>query len=102
MTAPFPTRCEQCGQVDDHPKMYYAITGKGTETFHHDCMPWTVQRDLTTYGYWGPEGWVDGPDIPDKELGEHAKRVLGIRKKAEGGTRGEKLRTAILKLDEGN
>lgn len=27
------TRCDQCGQTDDHPKAHI-----GTETRHHDCL----------------------------------------------------------------
>lgn len=28
------TRCDQCGQNDDHPKVHV-----GSGTWHHDCLP---------------------------------------------------------------
>jgi hypothetical protein len=103
------TTCEQCGQTDDHPKLHY-----GVQTFHHDCAPYTVIRDLTTYGYWRveqvtlPDGqvvpqmtdWVDGPEIPPDELPVGTVRALEARRLAEQGTRGKKLLTAIVKMHE--
>jgi hypothetical protein len=103
------TTCEQCGQTDDHPKWIY-----GVQTFHHDCAPYTVIRDVTTYGYWNVEqvqlpdgqvvaqatGWVDGPEIPADELPVGIRRGLEARRLAEKGTRGDKLAAAITKLHE--
>jgi hypothetical protein len=104
-----PDRCEQCGQTDDHPKLLY-----GVQTFHHDCAPYTVIRDLTTYGYWRveqvtlPDGqvvpqmtdWVDGPEIPADELPVGIRRGLEARRLALEGTRGPQLATAIAELHE--
>lgn len=89
-------QCDGCGQTDDHPKLHY-----GAETYHHDCIPHRVMRDLTTTGYWSPDGhWVDGEEIPPDDLPPEVHRVVEIRRKAEGGTRGGKLRAAILKMHE--
>lgn len=37
----FISECDNCGQSDDHPKLHY-----GGETYHHDCIPARVARDL--------------------------------------------------------
>lgn len=90
-----PTACDQCGQVDDHPKLHY-----GPETYHHDCVPHRVLRDLTTYGYNDAGGtWVEGPDIPAGDLPEPIKQALSYRDKASGGVRGDKLRAYIQKQE---
>lgn len=34
--------CDQCGQVDDHPKSHWA-TG---ETYHFDCLPYDKRQML--------------------------------------------------------
>lgn len=36
-----PTKCDQCDQVDTHPKVHY-----GLQTWHHDCTPVAVQREI--------------------------------------------------------
>lgn len=33
------TQCDQCGQVDDHPKVHL-----GVATYHHDCLPFSEKR----------------------------------------------------------
>jgi hypothetical protein len=107
-----PSRCDTCGQVDDHPKFHY-----GNDTYHHDCLPYKVTRDLTTYGYWMPvygvnaEGqpvvidnqWVDGDEVPESEQHQHNKNVLALKKKAESGVHGDKLAAfaATLPAQEG-
>jgi len=35
------SRCDECLQDDDHPKLHY-----GTRTMHHDCAPQSVRRDV--------------------------------------------------------
>lgn len=35
------TRCDDCEQIDDHPKCHY-----GDETYHHDCLPPRARRDV--------------------------------------------------------
>lgn len=37
--------CDNCGQVDDHPKLHYGAPS-GIETYHHDCIPARVRKDL--------------------------------------------------------
>lgn len=100
------TQCDNCGQVDDHPKLHY-----GPETYHHDCLPHRVLRDLTTEGYWQPilattdagdrvvvgNEWVEGADIPENDLPDGIKTALKIRELAESGTRGPKLLARIQK-----
>lgn len=98
------TQCDQCGQTDTHPKWHY-----GNETYHHDCAPHTVIRDVTTYGYWRDEPvgdgtfrrtWVDGIKIPDDKLDAGIKRALKARDLALKGTRGERLQARIQKMAE--
>ncbi|GAB3884663.1 RING finger protein [Terrabacter terrigena] len=66
------TRCDQCGQIDDHPKVHVFNGG----TFHHDCLSYDLRSDLM-----------------------QDDRVAAIITAAEGGTRGAKLRAHIAKLD---
>lgn len=37
------TQCEQCGQVDDHPKVHI-----GEVTKHHDCLSVAEKEMVTT------------------------------------------------------
>ncbi len=91
-----PLRCDQCGQVDDHPKWHY-----GAATYHHDCAPYGVIRDVTTTGYTGADGqWIDGQAIPHADLPTGIRRALKARELAEKGTRGPKLAAAIDKMHQ--
>lgn len=100
-----PTQCDACGAWDDHPKLHYV-----SETYHHDCIPFKVMRDLTTTGYWEPvygvsEGkivvvdnhWVEGEEVSEKDLHPEIKKVFSFRTAAMDGTRGDKLRALIQK-----
>jgi hypothetical protein len=78
------TACDQCGQTDDHPKHHF-----GVETFHHDCVPARLVRQIEA-----------AADSDDEDVAEQAGRALDIRKVAQGGTRGAKLLAHIEKLDE--
>lgn len=98
------TLCDGCGSVDDHPKLHY-----GPETYHHDCLPHKVVRDLTTTGYWKPkfgsdedgnrivvgQDWVDGDPIPAEELHPSIAHALAIRDAALSGIRGDALRDHV-------
>lgn len=67
------SRCDQCGQQDDHPKVHVAFGG----IFHHDCLA----ADLRA------------------QLAEHP--VVGkIIAAAESGIRGHDLRQHIASLHE--
>ena len=66
------TRCQQCGQSDDHPKVIVSDGG----TFHHDC----VSADLR-----------DALVASNPEVGE-------IIAAAQAGTHGDDLRSFILSL----
>lgn len=101
------TLCEGCGAVDDHPKLHY-----GAEQYHHDCAPYKVIRDLTTYGYWRPEFgvndagervvvnmvWVDGDPIPPEDQHPQHARALALREAALSGIRGDALREHVAAL----
>lgn len=94
MTTRAVDRCMNCGQEDDHPKFHYGL--QDTETYHHDCLPFKVVRDLTTHGNWTEGGdWVEGDDIAKKDLPKQLADALAIRKIAEGGTRGDELTKLI-------
>lgn len=62
------TRCDSCGDTDDHPKHHY-----GSETNHHDCIPARILDDLD----------LDGTHLAD---------IIDACKK---GKRGETLRKYI-------
>lgn len=38
-----PTRCSDCDQLDDHPKV---VTPLPDEYFHHDCLPPRARHEL--------------------------------------------------------
>src|SRR5687767_9911674 len=93
------TQCDQCGQVDDHPKWHYS-----TATYHHDCAPYTVIRDITTTGYWEPvdlldprQGlrWVEGEEVSKADMPKALAEALAIRRFAEEGLRGLELAERI-------
>lgn len=68
------TRCDQCGQLDDHPKSHWS-TG---ETYHHDCLPYDKKKTLY-------------------DTSEHGKAIVEA---AESGLHGEELRQHILSLHQ--
>lgn len=68
------TRCAQCGQTDDHPKVIAYEDGQGP--WHHDCLS------------------VDRRD----ELAAVSPIAAQIIAAAHDGKRGEELRTHILSL----
>lgn len=72
------SRCDQCGQLDDHPKSHWS-TG---ETYHHDCLPYDKRAIL----------------VDPETGGEHGKAVVEA---AESGKRGEDLRQHIFSLHGG-
>lgn len=91
-------QCDGCGQVDDHPKHHY-----GDETYHHDCTPHRVIEDMTSVSEYGRDEsgnrvLVARTPIPEKDWPEGTKRFMNLRKLAEGGTRGDKLRAKALAL----
>lgn len=83
-------RCDGCGQTDDHPKMHY-----GAQTYHHDCIPAFVMDDLTSESTYRVEGnqlvLVDRVPLPEEHMHPGTRRLLAVRDKAQGGTRGPKL-----------
>lgn len=88
------TACEQCLQVDDHPKLHY-----GAETYHHDCMPGKVVRDFTTAGYWGGNGqWVEGEKLSEDDVHPTHQHALKLRDAALKGTKGDELRKLSARL----
>ncbi len=106
------TECDNCGQYDDHPKFHY-----GPETYHHDCIPARVMRDVTSVTDYevvenpaAPGGQElrmlarrpleDEPGVDD-EIKANVARLQQIVAKAKDGTRGPKLLAYIEKLHEG-
>lgn len=65
-----PTKCDDCGLVDDHPKLHY-----GVDTYHHDCLPPRARREV---------------------LGHPT--IAKIVKACEQGKRGDELRQHIFDL----
>ncbi len=89
--------CDGCGQTDDHPKLHY-----GTQTYHHDCVPAFVMDDLTHESSYRLEGnqlvLVDRVPLPEDSMAPQVRRLLAVRDKAQGGTRGPKLLNFIQSL----
>ncbi len=72
------SRCDQCGQVDNHPKSHWS-TG---ETFHHDCLSYDKKALLLDPETGGPHG-------------------AAVVEAAESGIHGDELRAHIFSLHEG-
>jgi hypothetical protein len=106
------SECDNCGQYDDHPKLHY-----GPETYHHDCVPARVMRDITSVTDYevvenpaAPGGQElrmlarrpldEVADVPQETL-DNIHRLTKIIDKAKSGTRGPKLLTYIEKLHAG-
>ena len=68
------SRCDQCGQSDDHPKVHVYNGG----TFHHDCLSADLRADVI----------ASAP---------HAEAIIQA---AESGVRGDDLRAHIFALHE--
>lgn len=68
-------RCQQCGDVDDHPKAHW----NSGETYHHDCLPYDKRQEV-----------VDGS--------EHGQAIIEA---CEGGKKGDELRAHIISLHGG-
>lgn len=73
------TQCDQCGQVDDHPKVHI-----GEITKHHDCLSFSEKEMIL-----GSNESTPGA-------------VAQIIAACEGGTRGEKLVKLIEKVHAGS
>lgn len=71
----FVSECDNCGKVDDHPKLHYGAPS-GVETYHHDCIPARVAREL---------------NMEDPMLSE----IVDL---AKAGVHGDELRTEISGL----
>lgn len=97
MSALHTSQCDACGQVDDHPKHHY-----GAETYHHDCTPFRVIDDMTsTSVYRVEDGQMvlhERTPLAEADYSPTTKQFFALRKLAESGTRGEKLRAKALAL----
>lgn len=71
-----PTRCDQCGKVDDHPKVHY-----GEQTWHHDCTPAPVKAEILGGAH-----------------GVSAEMTAAVFEACEDGLRGDELRAHIVEL----
>ena len=66
------SRCDQCGQTDDHPKVH----GFGGSTHHHDCLSADQKA----------------------ELAASSDKAAATIAAAESGVHGDELRAHILDL----
>jgi hypothetical protein len=79
--------CDGCGQADDHPNVHYGI-----ETYHHDCLPHRIYRDLTTVGTYVNGVYVETPEVPmSEEAAATVARLVDIVDACKGGLRGDDL-----------
>lgn len=90
-------QCDGCGQIDDHPKLHYG----GAETYHHDCVPFRVLEDMTSYSEYGRDEadqvvLLNRIAIPKSDMPKQIAEALAIKSFAEGGLRGEELRARII------
>lgn len=69
-----PTRCDQCGQVDDHPKVHLS-----DETKHHDCLS-VRERELA---------------IGSAQAKDSGPKLSAVIEAAEKGTHGDELLALI-------
>lgn len=94
----FVSRCDTCGQVDDHPKHHYP-----PYTFHHDCTPAWVLDALTTIAHMGTDDEgnqvvLARTAIPEDRWHEGTKMFMRIRQAALDGTHGDDLVAHIESL----
>jgi hypothetical protein len=66
------SRCDQCGQTDDHPKVHYSDGA----THHHDCLSFDQKAELIA----------------------SSDKVGAIIAAAESGVHGDDLRAHIVDL----
>lgn len=75
MSDRIPTKCDHCGQTDDHPKAHIGLVSK-----HHDCLS-AAEKDAL----------IDSAQA--KGSGPKASAVIAA---CEGGTKGDDLLALIL------
>lgn len=68
------SRCDQCGQVDDHPKVHAEPQG----TFHHDCLSVDLRAQIVST----------------------SDTAAAVVEACEGGLRGDKLLAHIDSLHQ--
>lgn len=101
-------QCDGCGSIDTDPKLHY-----GAQTYHHDCVPFWIMRDVTEKGYYDRDtgAWVADPDGEDWSDDARAaiKRVVAVIQYAkdqkpvtQDGKKGEKLLAHIQKIHKEN
>lgn len=39
------TQCDQCGQTDDHPKVFVDHDRPTASTYHYDCLPYKFRSE---------------------------------------------------------
>ncbi len=94
-------RCDGCGQVTDHPAHHY-----GNLTFHHDCTPDYVLREMTSHNHFrpgddgGPPVLVSQTPLPEEEWHPGVRKFMQVRQAALDGTHGADLVDEIQRLHE--
>lgn len=90
---PATYQCDGCGQADADPKLHY-----GSDTYHHDCVPFYVYRDLTTVGTFENGRYVETPGVEmSDEAAAFAASFIATVEACKGGLKGDKLRAHITK-----
>lgn len=83
--------CDGCGQSDLHPKLHYGA-GIDVETYHHDCIPYRVLRDLTTVGTFVDGQYVETPGVAMTDAAAaQVTRLIEIVDACKGGLHGDDL-----------
>lgn len=99
--------CDNCGQIDDHPKLHY-----GNEVYHHDCIPARVMHDIeseTDYEVVANSSAVGGHELratdrrllADDELPGSVHQLRKIVKQAKAGKHGPELLGYINSIHDG-
>lgn len=86
------TQCDGCGQIDPDPKTHY-----GSESYHFDCLPYRVLRDMTTVGTFIDGQYVETPGVEmHEDAAAAAARLVQIVDTCKGGLKGDALRDFIV------
>lgn len=73
-------RCEQCGQIDDHPKVHIGdLDLQRIRTLHHDCLSADDEQMLRDSG----------------QLRDSGPKASAVIDACKGGAKGDKLRKLI-------
>lgn len=66
--------CQGCGNADDHPKLHYA-NPTGVDSYHFDCIPAKVERDVTSHKDSHPQHAAVARTIATAKGGKHGQQL---------------------------